>query len=300
MEFLNFYTTKIFLRMFVRKEATSSSQIEGTRATIADAIEAEITSKEHLSDDVDDILYYIKALNFGLARSGTLPLYTRLICELHRELMKGARSSGNPFPGEIRYTQNWIRGISLSNALFVPPPPHEVHPALSDLEKFIHSTKEDYPPLIKAALIHAQFETIHPFVDGNGRAGRLLITLFLWKERLLEISLLYLSDFFKKHHDLYHTLLHHYHGDPPEITSWIDFFLEGIIETSKAAIQIAQKINQILENDMAKVLDASKGADSTLHVLRHLYGQPIVDIAKIQEWTGFTRAGSQKVIEGLR
>src|SRR6202012_2943488 len=141
---------------------------------------------------------------YGLKRFESLPLSVRFIRELHEQLMQYARSTQNPFPGEIRYTQNWIGGTSPTYARFVPPPPGEVPRALGDLEKFIHSKKDLYPPLIKAALLHAQFETIHPFVDVNGRTGRILITLFLVQQRLLEIPVLYLSDFFKKHQSLYY------------------------------------------------------------------------------------------------
>lgn len=286
-----------FLMMFVRKEAASSSQIEGTQATMINAIEAEVISHSNLPIDVEDIIHYIRALNYGLKRFEELPLSMRFLCEIHYELMKGARATHNPFPGEIRYTQNWIRGTSPSNARFVPPPPHELPRALGDLEKFIHSKEDGYPPLIKAALIHAQFETLHPFVDGNGRTGRLLITFFLWHEKLIEVPLLYLSDFFKKHQELYYDYLQGYHAENAQIEPWVDFFLEGVIETARSAIDVACKINLIREQDMLKVHKLGKAAAaSAIEVLRKLYAQPIVDIAKIQEWTGFTRAGAQKVI----
>lgn len=286
-----------FLLMFVTKEAASSSQIEGTRATMVDAIEAKIAPKSVLPDDVEDIAFYIRALNYGIERFNTLPLSVRLIREIHEQMMKGARSTQNAFPGEFRYTQNWIGGTSPANASFVPPPPHEVPRALGDLEKYIHA-KDGYPPLIKAALLHAQFETIHPFVDGNGRTGRLLITLFIWQEKLLEIPLLYLSDFFKKHRDIYYNCLQGYHGDSSDIESWIDFFLEGVIETAKCAIEIAKMINHIREQDIAKVHQLGKtAAETAVQVLRHLYKQPIVDVKIIQKWTRFTRSGAQRVID---
>lgn len=290
-----------FLLMFVRKEASSSSQIEGTQATMADAIEAAVLPKSAQAPDVEDILHYIRALNYGLKRFETLPFSVRLIKELHKQLMDGARSTQNPFPGEIRYTQNWIGGTSLMNASFVPPPPHEVNRSLSDLEKFIHAKDSPFPPLIKAALLHAQFETIHPFVDGNGRTGRLLVTLFLWQEKLLELPLLYLSDFFKTHQKIYYDKLQGYHSDPAQIESWLDFFLEGVIVTAESAIQLAAKIVSIREKDMGKVHGFGKTAAATaVDVLRHLFGQPIVDVASIQKWTTTkTRAGAQKIIDRL-
>jgi Fic family protein len=287
-----------FLEMFVRKEATSSSQIEGTQATMIHAIEAEIAPHSALPADVEDIIQYIQALNYALKRFETLPISVRFIKELHDRLMKGARSTHHPFPGEIRRTQNWIGGTSPTNAQFVPPPPHEVPRALGDVEKFINAKTNAYPPLIKAALIHAQFETINPFVDGNGRTGRILITLFLWQEKLLEIPILYLSDFFKKHQQLYYQFLNGYHSNPSDIESWVDFFLEGTINTASSAIELAQKINTLHQQDMNKIHKLGKtSAQNAVEVLRNLYKQPIIDTATMQKWTGFTRAGAQKMID---
>lgn len=290
-----------FLLMFVRKEAASSSQIEGTKATMADAIEAAVLPKSAQATDVEDILHYIRALNYGLKRFEVLPFSVRLIKELHKQLMDGARSTQNPFPGEVRYTQNWIGGTSPMNASFVPPPPHEVARSLGDLEKFIHDKEVAFLPLIKAALLHAQFETIHPFVDGNGRTGRLLVTLFLWQEKLLELPLLYLSDFFKTHQNVYYDKLQGYHSDPALIEPWLDFFLEGVIVTAESAIQVARKIVSIREKDMNKIHQFGKTAATTaVDVLRNLFGQPIVDVARIQKWTNTkTRAGAQKIIDRL-
>ncbi len=290
-----------FLLMFVRKEAASSSQIEGTQATMVDAIEAEVIPQSAQAKDVEDIMCYIRALNYGIERFDTLPISVRFMRELHDKLMRGARSTQHPFPGDFRYSQNWIGGTSPSNATFVPPPPLEVPQALGDIERFIHAKDDNYPPLIKAALLHAQFETIHPFTDGNGRTGRLLVTMFLWQEKVLELPLLYLSDFFKKNQNLYYDRLQAYHSDPAEVYAWLDFFLEGVISTANSAIQIASNITNIRERDMAKVHKLGKTSAATaVEVLRNLFRQPIVDVAKIQEWTkGKTRAGAQKIIERL-
>ena len=290
-----------FLLMFVRKEAASSSQIEGTQATMIDAIEAELIPKSAQADDVEDITSYIRALNYGLNHFDESSLSVRLIRAVHRELMDGARSTQHPYPGEFRHMQNWIGGTSPSNASFVPPPPDEVPRAIADIEKFIHAKKDNFSPLIKAALLHAQFETIHPFTDGNGRTGRLLITLFLWKKKVLELPLLYLSDFFKKHQKTYYERLSSYHSDPAHVDAWVAFFLEGVIVTATSAIQIAANITHIRENDMEKVHKLGKTAAVTaVQVLRNLYRQPIVNIAKIKEWTGVTtRTGAKKIVDRL-
>ncbi len=290
-----------FLLMFVRKEAASSSQIEGTQATMIDAIEAEIIPTSQQAQDVEDIMGYIRALDYGMQRFDTLPISIRFIQEIHEKLMQGARATQHPFPGEFRYTQNWIGGTSPANAMFIPPPPSEVPKALGDIEKFIHTKEDKYPPLIKAALLHAQFETVHPFTDGNGRTGRLLITMFLWQEKLLKLPLLYLSDFFKKNQQLYYERLQGYHSDPACVAVWIEFFLEGIIATASSSITIASDITHIRERDMGKIHELGKTAAATaVTVLRKLYGQPIVDVSKIQEWTQVTtRRAAQKIIDRL-
>lgn len=288
-----------FLLMFVKKEATSSSQIEGTRATLADAVEAVVLSKKDQVEDVDDIIFYTKALNYGMKLHEKLPISVRFIRNLHEQLMKGARYTQHPFPGDFRYTQNWIGGSSPSNAVYVPPPPQEISKAIGDLEKFIHNQKDGYPPLIKAALLHSQFEAIHPFTDGNGRTGRLLVTIFIWKENLLELPVLYLSDFFRKNQNSYYRLLQGYHSNPAEVDPWLDFFLEGVIDTANAAIQMAADIASLREEDMLKIHGLGKvAANTAIDILRNLYAQPIIDAKKIIEWTPVkTRAGAQKIID---
>jgi Fic family protein len=290
-----------FLQMFVRKEAASSSQIEGTKATMVDAIEAEVIPSFAQARDVEDIMRYIEALNYGIERFRTLPISIRFIRELHKKLMSGASATQNPFPGEFRHTQNWIGGTSLSNAAFIPPPPEDVSRTLGDIEKFMHAKGDGYPPLIKASLLHAQFETVHPFTDGNGRTGRILITMFLWQEKLLELPVLYLSEFFNKNRQLYYERLQGYHSHPALVAAWIEFFLEGVIETAHSAISVASAITLIRERDMTKVHKLGKTSAATaVEVLRNLYRQPIVDVSKIQEWTKVTtRAGAQKIIDRL-
>jgi Fic family protein len=286
-----------FLLMYLRKDATSSSQIEGTMATMIDAIEAEVKINTNVPEDVDDILHYIKALNYGLKRmtSDGFPMALRFIKELHRQLMHKARATHFSDPGEFRRSQNWIGGTRPDNARFVPPPITEMHRALNDLEKFIH-TNDSTPTIIKAGLIHAQFETIHPFLDGNGRTGRMLITFYLWKEGYLEKPVLFLSSYFKKHQKLYYEKLFAYHNGV--VSDWIDFLLDGVIAIANEAITIVDKITLLREKNITKVQALGKrAAESATVVLPKLYGQPIVNVNIIQKWTGFTRAGAQTVID---
>lgn len=284
-----------FIYMYVYKDATSSSQIEGTKATMIDAIEATSKTSENLPSDVDDILHYIHALNYGLKKLEELPLCLRFICEIHKELMDDARSTHFSDPGNFRSSQNWIGGTSPANASFVPPPVHEMHRALDDLEKFIHR-RDGILPIVKAALMHAQFETIHPFLDGNGRTGRLLIILYLWINKLIERPTLFLSSFFKKHQKTYYSKLDGYHND--EIDAWLDFFLDGVIDTSNEAIISVKKIHILREQDMKKIHALGKtAAESSAKILPLLFKSPIVNANNIQQWTGFTRQGSQKIID---
>lgn len=286
-----------FLFMYVRKDATSSSQIEGTRATIIDAIEAEAKLSEKLPSDVDDIVRYISALNYGLKRLKNFPLSLRVIKEIHEKLMRDGRKTHFADPGNFRSSQNWIGGTSPKNAYFVPPPAHEINRSMGDLENFFHS-KDKILPIIKTALIHAQFEMIHPFLDGNGRTGRILIPLFLWQEKLLELPLLFLSSFFNKHRKLYYERLAAYHqGD---VEKWLDFFLEGVCEIAEEAVLTVKKITKLREEDLAKIHALGKvEAESAMKILPQLFKSPIVNVSRIQDITGYTRAGAKKVIDRL-
>jgi len=284
-----------FLFMYVRKDAASSSQIEGTQATMIDAIEAEAKTTESLPKDVDDILHYIKALNYGLKRLSKFPLSLRFIRELHKELLEDARTTQFSDPGNFRKSQNWIGGTSPANASFVPPPPIEMKRSLNDFEKFLHS-KKAMLPLLKVGLIHAQFETIHPFLDGNGRTGRLLISLYLWLNDLLEKPVLFLSTYFKKHQQIYYERLNDYRKGKAE--EWLDFLLDGVIETANQAITTAKVITELRQKDMEKIQALSKtSAESGIIVLRNLFALPVVNVNKIVEWTDFTRQGAQRVID---
>ena len=286
-----------FLLMYLRKDAASSSQIEGTQATMIDAIEAEVRSNANIPADVDDIFHYVKALNYGIQRiaADNFPLTLRFLRELHMQLMDGARATHFCDPGEFRTSQNWIGGTRPDNARFVPPPVDDMKRALADLESFIHAD-DTILPIIKAGLLHAQFETIHPFLDGNGRTGRLLITFYLWKEAFLEKPVLFLSSYFKKHQEIYYERLFGYHHGL--VSEWLDFFLDGVIEIANRAIAIVDEITRLREKDILAIQTLGKRAsESAVAVLPKLYGQPIVNVAAIQAWTGFTRAGAQAVID---
>lgn len=286
-----------FLSMFVKKDATSSAQIEGTKATIVDAIEmdAGVASSE---TDADDILYYIKALDYGTERLKGFPLSLRLLREIHAQLMTGARSTHFADPGEFRKTQNWIGGTRPDNALFVPPPVHEMNRSLNDFEKFLYDEKATLP-LIHIGLTHAHFETIHPFLDGNGRTGRLLITMLLCHRNMLERPVLFLSSYFKKNQKIYYQRLHDYHDGGVE--AWLDFFLDGVIDTANDSILLSKKITKLREDDMAKIQALGKReSESGVLVLRKLFAQPIISTKSIMDWTGFTRAGAQKVIDRFK
>ena len=289
-----------FLEMFVRRDASSSSQIEGTRATLSDAIEAtNVEPGTDRPDDVDDILHYINALDYGLKRAQDFPLSLRFICELHQKLMTNARTTHNAYPGEFRRTQNWIGGTMPSNARFVPPPVSDMKHSLDDFEKFIHAD-DNYLPLVKAGMLHAQFETIHPFTDGNGRTGRMIVTMFLWYQKLLEEPVLYLSSYFKSHQDVYYERLNSYHSETGDIFGWLDFFLDGVIEIAQSSIDTCRKITELRERDMCKVQQLGKvAAPKTLDMLKLLYRMPVIGVADVIKETGYSRQGAYNMIERL-
>lgn len=288
-----------FIKMYLRKDATSSSQIEGTLATMIDAIEAEAKINSSLPDDVDDILHYLTALHFGMRQieDHNFPFSLRFIRDLHYQLLHEARSSHHANPGEFRITQNWVGGTIPDNARFVPPPPSHLINALGDLEAFIHAN-DGVPVLLKAGLLHAQFETIHPFLDGNGRTGRLLITLFLWNKQYLNKPVLYLSSYFHLHRQEYYDRLEGYHQG--KVFEWLDFYLDGVIHTATEAIETVDKIIELREKDMRIIQGLGKrSAELITKLLPSLFTQPIVNVQTIQYWTGYTRDGAHKIITRL-
>ncbi|MBM3256730.1 MAG: Fic family protein [Candidatus Liptonbacteria bacterium] len=288
----------LFIFMYARKEAALSSEIEGTKATMSDAIRAEVEMTSDLPKDVDRILHYIKAMNQGLHRLESLSLSNRLIREVHKTLFEGTGDAPGKTPGEFRTTQNWIGGASPATARFVPPPAPEMRRSLSDWERFLHE-KDNITPLIKTALMHVQFETIHPFLDGNGRVGRLLITFYLCHQGILERPVLYISEFFKKHREVYFDLLEGYHNKG-EVEPWVNFFLEGVAHVAEGAVATAKKINTLREEDMAKI-QAIGGlrAKSGMIVLRKLYELPIVNVRKVEEWTNLSRPAANGLVAAL-
>ncbi len=285
-----------FIFMYIKKEAALSSQIEGTKARLTDALHAEIERTSELPPDVDDILHYIEAMNLGLSELKNIPLSLRLIKKIHQVLLTEARSTFFPYPGEFRKTQNWIMGTHPNNARFVPPPPDQVTLAMTDLEKFFYSYR-NIPILIKIGLIHAQFETIHPFIDGNGRTGRLLITLCLCQEKILERPVLYLSEYLKKNRELYFSMLDEYRKG--NIFLWLEFFLEGVGKVAEEAIDTSNKIIELREKDQLKIMKLGKGAKNAITLLKNLYKLPIINVKKVEEFTGLSREGANRLVKKL-
>ena len=273
----------LFLYMYVRKEALLSSQIEGTQSSLSDLLLFE--NHEPMSvpvHDVEEVSNYIAALNHGLKRlQGGFPLSTRLICEMHRILLQGSRGA-NKDPGELRRSQNWIGGARPAKAGFVPPPPELVGDLMSDLEKFIHDDRHKLPALVKAALVHVQFETIHPFLDGNGRLGRLLITLMLTASGVLAEPILYLSLYFKEHRQTYYDLLSAVRSKG-DWEAWCEFMLEGVCTTAGKATTEAKKIIDLLETDRARIGALGRAAGTAYKIHAYLLKRPFLLIANAAE-----------------
>ena len=273
---------ELFLSMFVRKEAVLSSQIEGTQASLSDVIKAEAAVIDRARpSDVREVQNYITALNRGVALLETLPISTRLISELHAILMADVRGM-HQRPGEIRDSQNWIgpAGCNLSDALFVPPPPGQIHGLLGQLEGFIHD-ESPLPPLIRIGMAHGQFETIHPFLDGNGRVGRLLITLFLVEKTILRKPVLYLSYYFKRHRSEYYECLQGLR-ERGDWERWVLFFLEGMASVANLAAETAHKVLRLREDDRQTIIERFERAAATpLRVLDELYRLPMIFTARV-------------------
>lgn len=291
---------ELFVFMYIRKEAVLSSQIEGTQSSLQDVLAAEAKLFDpDAPSDVGEVVNYVRAMQHGIARLDQLPISVRLIQEIHAELMQGVRG-GNLTPGELRRSQNWIgpAGCGIRNASFVPPPPHEMLQAMSELELFLNSPSS-LPLLVQIAIAHVQFETIHPFLDGNGRVGRLLITFLLMNRGLLTQPVLYLSHHFKRHRSAYyeHLQMVRTRGD---WEGWVEFFLQGVIDVSREAALTAKAILAMREEYRSKIADTmGRGAGSAHRVMEKLFDQPIVAVATVREWLDITPAGANSVVNRL-
>ena len=273
--------TGLFLYAYVRKEAVLSSQIEGTQSSLSDLLLFEMEQAPGVPlDDVVEVSSYVAAMEHGLERlRGGFPLSTRLIREIHGKLLARGRGSQKE-PGEFRRSQNWIGGTRPGNAVFVPPPHTSVADCMSDLERFLHAEGDGLPVLIKAALAHVQFETIHPFLDGNGRVGRLLVTFLLCHAGVLREPLLYLSLYLKQHREEYYHLLEavRHEGD---WEGWIEFFLEGVAQTAEGAVSTARRLVTLFDEDRARIQEQGRRAGSALRVHDALKARPLITLQAV-------------------
>jgi len=284
--------------MYLRKEAVLSSQIEGTQSTLDDLLRYESGTAAGVPvNDVTEVSSYVAAMNHGVKRiQGGFPLSVRLIREIHKILLANSRGQ-NKTPGEIRRSQNWIGGTRPGNARFVPPPPDQVKDLMSELEKFMHAG-DKIPVLVKAALIHQQFETIHPFLDGNGRTGRLLIALFLYVKGFLRSPFLYLSLFFKQHRDLYYEML----SEPRKTgdwEKWINFFLEGVAVTAHDAKKTLISAKKLFAADDEKIAELGRARDSAEQVFAAFKQKPLLTITEITQRTGLSKPTAISTVNRL-
>ena len=292
--------TSLFLYMYVRKEAVLSSQIEGTQSSLSDLLlfEAEGAPGVPL-DDVREVSNYVAAMEHGLKRiKDGFPLSNRLIREIHAILLSKGRGSAKS-PGDFRRSQNWLGGTRPGNAVFVPPPPHEVHECMGALERWLHNVPEKTPTLLKAALAHVQFETIHPFLDGNGRVGRLLITLLFCVEKILSDPLLYLSLYLKRNRDEYYALLDRVRRDG-DWEAWIEFFADGVTESAAGAVDTVQRLVKTAAEDREKIQQLGRGAGSSLRVHHALQQQPVANSSTLTKRTGISLPSVLKSLEALQ
>lgn len=285
---------ELFISMHVVKEATQSSRIEGTRTRIEEALLDRDDVPSEKRDDWEEVQNYIAAMKSAVKALDELPFSSRLIRETHRVLMQGVRGEHKQ-PGEFRSSQNWIGGATLDDAVFVPPVHTSVPELMSDLEHFVHNDELFIPELLKAAIVHYQFETIHPFLDGNGRVGRLLIPLYLVERGILKRPILYLSDFFERNRSHYFDNLMRVR-EKDDITQWFKFFLVGIVETAKSGIATFDAIMK-LQQDMDELVERlGRRAENARKVIRALYVQPLADAERVAHVTGLSMTSAYKLI----
>ena len=290
----------LFVFMYVRKEAVLSSQIEGTQSSLQDLLAAEAKLYDQtVPKDVDEVINYVASMNHGLARLAELPVSVRLIREIHARLLEGVRG-GRLQPGDLRSSQNWIgpTGSTLNSATFVPPPAHMVPELLGQLERFLH-TNDGFPPLVKIGLAHVQFETIHPFLDGNGRVGRLLITFLLTERGVLNKPVLYLSHYFRQHRAAYYDHLQAVR-DRGDWEGWLAFFLRGVIDVATEATETARRILQLRENHRNDItIGLGRAAANGHRVLESLFDRPIVSVNEVLALTGTTYSAANSLVSKL-
>jgi Fic family protein len=287
----------LFISMHVLKEATQSSKIEGTKTNIEDALLDKEDVNDEKRDDWEEVQNYIEALNSAITNLEKLPFSSRLIRETHKILLQGVRGK-HKLPGEFRSSQNWIGGASINDATFIPPIHSDINEYMGDLENFAHNSESFFPDLLKIALIHYQFETIHPFLDGNGRVGRLMITLYLVEKGILKKPILYLSDFFERNRILYYDNLTRVR-EKDDLTQWIKFFLVGVIETAKSSISTFDSILKLQKEVEVKIQTLGSRSHNAQLILNHLFQRPIIDAQKVKELTNLSSPSVYKLIDEL-
>jgi Fic family protein len=289
----------LFLYAYVRREAVLSSQIEGTQSSLSDLLLFELDEAPGVPfDDVVEVSNYVAALEHGMARlRGGFPLSNRLLREVHEKLLARGRGADRQ-PGEFRRSQNWIGGTRPGNARFVPPPPQYVEDCMASLERFIHAGDDGLPDLVKASLAHVQFETIHPFLDGNGRVGRLLISLMLFDAGVLGQPLLYLSYYFKQQRPEYYRLLDTVRAEG-DWEAWLDFFLEGVAITAGSAVDTAHRLLALFRDDAARVQTLGRAAANALRVFDALRDRPLANLNALTESTGASYPTVARAVEAL-
>lgn len=287
----------LYIRMHIAKEATQSSKIEGTQTNIEEAFLDKGNVVNEKRDDWEEVQNYINAMNEAVRQLHNLPFSSRLIKQTHKILLDGVRGK-HKLPGEYRTSQNWIGGASINDAVFIPPVHHSIIELMSDLEHFANDELNPLPDLLKIAIIHYQFETIHPFLDGNGRVGRLLITLYLVDKGILKQPILYLSDFFERNRMLYYDNLMRArtHND---INQWIKFFLIGVIEIAKKGVETFDGILKLQKKLEEKILTFGSRTTEVRKIIDYLYTQPIVDVSKIAAITQKSKATNYKMLDDL-
>ncbi len=285
----------LFISMHVLKEATQSSKIEGTKTNIEDALLDKEDVDDEKRDDWEEVQNYIEALNAAISNLEKLPFSSRLIRATHKILLQGVRGK-HKLPGEFRSSQNWIGGASINDATFIPPIHSNINEYMGDLENFVHNSESFFPDLLKIALIHYQFETIHPFLDGNGRVGRLMITLYLVEKEILKNPILYLSDFFERNRILYYDNLTRVR-EKDDLTQWFKFFLVGVIETAKSSISTFDSILKLQKEVEIKIQTLGSRSHNAQLILNHLFQRPIIDAQKVKELTSLSFPSVYKLID---